>query len=339
VAPSTRFTAAETLRLYLPPAIQGFPLAKLSPRLFQELYNGLTEVGRAPGTVSHLHRILKTRLNKAVALGHLAVNTLASVRAPAPKHREYRVFTPEEARLFLEEAEREGFAALWILLLLTGLRPEQALGLKWEDLDGNKVRVRRALVRVPKEPWQLAPTKPKRERAVSLPATAVRALMRHRAKQAASKLPLGAEYSAHGLIFASTVGERLFWENVVLRGFRPVLERVAFRLLSQAPARVVRKGTRRTELAGVFKAQREAARVALEKTGLDRMWPYDLRHSAATLLLAAGDYPKVVSERLGHSKVTLTLDTYSNVLPGLEEKAAERLENVILGNRAALGLG
>ncbi len=56
---------------------------------------------------------------------------------------------------------------------------------------------------------------------------------------------------------------------------------------------------------------------------------YDLRHSCATLLLAQGEHPKVVSERLGHASVTLTLDTYSHVLPTMQQQAAERLESVL----------
>ena len=56
---------------------------------------------------------------------------------------------------------------------------------------------------------------------------------------------------------------------------------------------------------------------------------YDLRHSCATLLLAAGEHPKVVSERLGHATVTLTLDVYSHVLPTMQEAATEKLERML----------
>lgn len=58
---------------------------------------------------------------------------------------------------------------------------------------------------------------------------------------------------------------------------------------------------------------------------------YDLRHSCATLLLIADENPKVVSERLGHSTVVLTLDTYSHVLPTMQEKATARLEKLLYG--------
>lgn len=60
---------------------------------------------------------------------------------------------------------------------------------------------------------------------------------------------------------------------------------------------------------------------------------HDLRHTMATLMLAAGEHPKVVSKRLGHATVGITLDTYSHVLPGLQEAAADRLEAMVLAAR------
>ena len=60
---------------------------------------------------------------------------------------------------------------------------------------------------------------------------------------------------------------------------------------------------------------------------------YDLRHTCATLLLAAGTNPKIVAERLGHASITLTLDTYSHVLPTMQEEAAGRLEALLYGTR------
>ncbi len=56
---------------------------------------------------------------------------------------------------------------------------------------------------------------------------------------------------------------------------------------------------------------------------------YDCRHTCATLLLAAGENPKVVSERLGHTKVAFTLDRYGHVMPGMQEKAAAKLETIL----------
>ncbi|HEX8116922.1 MAG TPA: tyrosine-type recombinase/integrase, partial [Pyrinomonadaceae bacterium] len=70
-------------------------------------------------------------------------------------------------------------------------------------------------------------------------------------------------------------------------------------------------------------------RPILEKAGLPRIRLYDLRHSCATLLLMADEHPKVVSERLGHSTIVLTLDTYSHVLPTMQQQATARLESLL----------
>ncbi len=70
-------------------------------------------------------------------------------------------------------------------------------------------------------------------------------------------------------------------------------------------------------------------RPILEKAKLPRIRLYDLRHTCATLLLAANEHPKVVSERLGHASITLTLDTYSHVLPTMQQAASEKLEQML----------
>jgi len=80
--------------------------------------------------------------------------------------------------------------------------------------------------------------------------------------------------------------------------------------------------------------EREVVRhfkAVLKTAGLPDIRLYDLRHTCASLLLAAGENPKVVSERLGHASVVLTLDTYSHVLPGLQRAASERLESILFG--------
>ena len=67
----------------------------------------------------------------------------------------------------------------------------------------------------------------------------------------------------------------------------------------------------------------------LEKAGLPRIRVYDLRHTCATLLLAANAHPKIVSERLGHSSAAMTLDVYGHVLPGMQEEATAKLGDVL----------
>ena len=70
----------------------------------------------------------------------------------------------------------------------------------------------------------------------------------------------------------------------------------------------------------------------LKKAGLPHIRFHDLRHTHATLLLKAGIHPKIVSERLGHANIGITRDTYSHVLPGLQDRAAERFDDLIAGD-------
>jgi integrase len=182
--------------------------------------------------------------------------------------------------------------------LLTGMRPEEYLAVQWGDVNFERhtVQVRRALVRH-KKAWSFQEPKTSRSRrTVVLPAALIEKLIAHRRKQGAQRLLFGPEWQAHDLVFCSEFGTPLSIPNLTYRYFRPILE----------------------------------------KAGLPRIRLYDLRHSCATLLLIAEENPKVVSERHGHSTVVLTLDTYSHVLPTMQERATARLES-LLYNRSSVG--
>ncbi len=328
----TRENAEQLLACYLPAPLLARKLQALTPRDFQTFYNALSARGLAPATVSAVHRVLRSRLNKAVRLGHLARNPVLGAELPAGARREYRVLSPKEAVLFLEEADRDSLAALWTLLLLTGMRPAEALGLKWEDLVGEKLAVRRTLIRPAGGGWQLEETKTGKGRTVTLPAAAIRALKAHKARQAQGKLQLGAEYAGHGFVFATDFGGPLQWTNIMARNFAPVLGRVALRLHGKAdPAAPSQQGRTKAAYSKAWEAYRESVSEALKKTGLDRMRGYDLRHSAASLLLVAGTHPRLVQEMLGHANIGITLDTYTHVIPGMQDQAARSMEQVLAG--------
>lgn len=134
---------------------------------------------------------------------------------------------------------------LWFLLAATGMRPGEALGLKWSDLDGSHLRVRRALVR-DTTGWRLdEPKTDKGKRVVLLPPVLVRELERHRRRQLEERLKAGEGYSDLRLMFANRAGDPLDYRVVVRRHFKPLLE----------------------------------------KAELPEIRPYDLRHTHATLLL------------------------------------------------------
>jgi integrase len=126
-------------------------------------------------------------------------------------------------------------------------------------------------------------------RRVILPDVTVRALREHKARQNAERLAAGFHYIENGFVFAGPVGGPVDVHNLGVRNFKRILKRA----------------------------------------GLPNIRMYDLRHTAATLLLSAGTHPKVASEMLGHSTVVLTMDTYSHVLPTMQVQAAETMERLL----------
>ena len=133
---------------------------------------------------------------------------------------------------------------------------------------------------------------PRSRRSVVVPISTVETLRRHRSDQAEERLRQGPEYSADlDLVFANGRGDPLDYRVVVQRHFKPIVK----------------------------------------AAGLEPLRPYDLRHTCATLLLAGGEHPKVVAERLGHSSTVMTMDVYSHVLPDMQEAAADKLEGLLFG--------
>jgi len=199
--------------------------------------------------------------------------------------------SPEEAARFLKMAATKPHGLIFELALWTGMRPEEYLALQWSDIDFGRrtAQIRRALVRHKKTVQFEEPKTARSRRTVYLPEPLVQKLKIHKRKQAAEKLKFKGTWGPFDLVFCSVEGTPLSIPNLTYRYFRPIL-------------------------------------IAAE---LPRIRLYDLRHSCATLLLVAEENPKVVSERLGHSTVVLTLDTYSHVIPTMQQGATARLEKLI----------
>lgn len=206
-------------------------------------------------------------------------------------YKERRVLSPEDAADFLKVAAMMPHGLIFEFALLTGMRPEEYLALQWSDMDLERgtAQIRRALVRL-KKSWSFeTPKTPRSRRTISPPPSLLKKLAAHKRKQAEERLRLGSAWHNHDLIFCGEQGMPHTIPNLTYRYFRPILE----------------------------------------KAELRRIRLYDSRHTCATLLVAANEHPKVVSERLGHASVTLTLDTYSHVLPSMQQAASEKLEALL----------
>jgi len=290
----------------LVPGLGHIQLARLSPQDIREFYAHELKHGRADGrgrgplsptTVVHHARILREALKHAVNEGLLAVNPADRVRPPRKVHREMAVLDQLQIARLLEAAEGTRFHIPVLLAIGAGLRRGEIFGLRWRDVDlrGGSLSVQQAVEVTRRGLAFKAPKTPKSRRMVPLPAFCTRALDQHRRQQAQHRLQVGQAYIDQGLVCAGPLGA------------------------PQSP--------------GGF----SVGFVQFVRTiGLDRPIRFhDLRHSHATLLLAHGVHPKIVSERLGHSTVGLTLDTYSHVLPGLQEQVALLLDQAFCDLRSS----
>lgn len=282
------------LKRYIREPLGDKKLAVLRPLDIQRVYSDMQERGLSARVVRYTHAVLSSSLKQAVNWGMLARNPATLVQLPKQTRKEMRALSAVEAKRFLKALEGDRYATLFSLALTTGMRPEEYLGLQWKDLDLvlGTVTVQRALVwRIKGGGWYYGEPKTSRSRrTIPLPSSLSKLLSAHKRQQAAERLKAGSSWQDHGLVFTTLIGSPLNIPNLSFKHFKPALER------AKLPKSI-------------------------------RL--YDLRHSCATLLLQAGENPKVVSERLGHASITLTLDVYSHVLPDMQKAAAQKLENIL----------
>ena len=130
-------------------------LSLLAAREIQQLYSLMMERGRSPRTIRYTHSVLSSALEQAVKWGVFSRNPAKAVDLPRASRREMTCLTPDQAVTFLEASVRDRWAPLWHLLLITGMRPGEAMALRWQDLAEGNIRIQRNLVRHPDGRWYL----------------------------------------------------------------------------------------------------------------------------------------------------------------------------------------
>ncbi|MDI9261270.1 site-specific integrase [Alicyclobacillus sendaiensis] len=298
VRPATLRSYEWHIRRHILPYIGHIKVSKLTPSILQNLYITLQKAPRhdgKPGSVSnrsilHAHLVLHEALERAVRWGIIPRNVCDLVDPPRPQKVDIQVWDIEHVNRFLLAARNDRYYIAFLLAITTGMRKGEILGLRWIDIDF------------------------------------------------ASKLITVRQNLSfvHGQIY--------FLEPKTARGRRAVA-------LSDP---IIEALKRHREIQD---AERHRAGVLYEDHGLvvqtelghpvtpralDRSWYsllkqcdvpkirfHDLRHTHATLLLKQGVHPKIVSERLGHANIGITLDTYSHVLPNLQQSAIEQLSELI----------
>jgi len=298
----TTFTSHErTLAIHVLPRLGGVRLQRLEPEHLNRLYAELREAGRlSPTSVRYVHVVLHKVLADAMRWGKVLRNVSDSVEPPrvtTTQRAEMATWTAPQLRQFLEHVRCDRLEAAWVLAATTGMRRGEVIGLRWSDVDLDR---RELIVR------QTVVCIGNRAH-LSTPKTA-------KSARVVDLDPMtGGVLRAHR---ARQAEERLGW-GPAYSDTGLVFCRENGEMLT--PAYV----TRRFQ---VLSRQAELPRIRL----------HDLRHTYATLSLQAGVRAEVVSRRLGHSRIAMTLDSYTHAVPALQREEAERVAALIFGNEIAV---
>jgi len=238
-----------------------------------------------------IHSVLHKALNQALKWELIGRNPAHAVTRPKLGKREMKTLTDSQARTFLIAAKESRYEMLYWLAISTGMRQGELLGLKWADLDwiNGSLQVQRQLQRI----------------------------------------------DGQGLVFSepksSASNRSVFISATMLDRLRNHLD---FQLREK---RLLGESWHENDLmfpstTGTPADHRNLYRdfkKILKRAGLPNIRFHDLRHTAATLMLEQGVHPKVVQERLGHADITMTLNTYSHVMPSMQESAAEKMDALL----------
>ena len=282
------------VRVHIQPALGRVKLSRLTPAHVAGFYQDRLAAGHAPASVNKLHVTLHKALSQAVKWNMIPRNVCEAVNAPRPTPKEeMRTLSAEEARRLLEAASSAGdrLEALYVLAVHTGMRQGELLALKWEDIDleAATLQVRRTLTKNGGRLLTGEPKTAKGRRKIQLTAASVDALKRHRKRQNEERLAAGELWQDNGLVFASEAGTLVNPTNLRKRSFAALLKRAQ----------------------------------------LPEIRFHDLRHTCATLLLSRNVHAKYVQELLGHANISITLDTYSHVLPGMGDHTVRAMEDAL----------
>jgi integrase len=275
-------------RVHLIPMLGRKKLKALHAADVQRLYRDKLDSGLSSASVHKLHVVLHKALKQATRWGLVPRNVADDVDPPKVHKEEVTPLTRDEARKFLGTVRGDRLEALYLVAVQCGLRQGELLALRWEDVDleARTLQVRRTLAREGSK-LSVGPTKTaKARRTVKLTQDATEALRSHLARQLEEIGGAGDDWQESGLVFCTCKGTLVNPANLRKRSFAPLLKRA----------------------------------------GLPTMTFHQLRHTAATILLLKNVNPKVVSEMLGHATIAITLDTYSHVLPNMQDSAVAAME-------------
>lgn len=287
------------------PALGRYPLSQLDPHLIQTFYNSLLRgKGRAkplnPKTIRNIHGILSKCLSTAVKLEYMRRNPAESVTLPRVERKEIKPLTDEQVSKMVAQAGNDGFGTLFKVVVFTGLRLGEALGLTWDciDFQKNRLTINKQLQKRPLADggFTFAPLKNDKVRVIAPAPFVLNLLKQWNQKQAEDRLAAGCLWQGwksdkerqNAIVFTNELGGHLHPQTVL----------VHFKKLAAS-------------------------------VGAPQARVHDLRHTYAVLSLQNGDDVKTVQENLGHATAAFTLDVYGHVSEHMKEASAQRMQQYI----------
>lgn len=299
---STYLSYESYIRVHLKPALGNIPLQELTPRTLQLYYNYKAEVeGLSAKTIVNINLFLHRALKFAVAEGYINSNPASSVNLPSGNRPQIIILTRDEQMRLFQGSYQHRYGVFIRLVLFTGMRLGELLGLRWEDVDvqGKRIYIRRTLNRLNKAKRPASPNEPTTEiviqspksqnsiRSIPLLPQVLQDLQGWRRVQRDDKQAAGDAYSDSGFIVTNTLGS-----YIEPRTFKDYYNQV------------------------------------LQLSGLRHFTFHALRHTFASRAMEQGMDVKTLSVILGHASVAFTLDTYAHVLDDHKQAGMALMEDL-----------
>ena len=274
-----------------------YKIQALTPLQIEKFYAELLDHGQrngkglSPKTVKNTHVVLRKALADAERLGLVHRNAAAAARGPSVTRPEMTTWSSDQLKAFSTVAQESRMRNAFTILASTGMRRGEALGLRWVDVDfdSSQLAIVQTVSTVDSKVVVGQPKTSGSRRTVYVHDATIKALRQQRQLQAEKRLDEGPAWDTDN---------DLVFRNVTGGPVNPDWFSRHFDKL-------------------------------VEQADVPRIRLHDLRHTNATLSLKAGVHPKVVSERLGHSSIAITLDLYSHVTPGISREAAATVESMM----------
>ena len=284
---------------HIKPEIGGIKLSKLQTGHIQGLYSKKSQEGSradnrpgslSPKSIRHIHTVIRSALEQALRERLISINPADAAVLPRNYRKEMKILDIQGITKFLSAAKGSRYYTAFLLILATGLRRGEALGLRWKDIDLQKgvINVKQQLVRV-KGGFMFSDLKTElSRRMVAIDDDIVQELKEHMESQMLERQKNHQIYEKNDLVFCSEIGKPIPPRNFV-RYFKAILK----------------------------------------KAGLDEIRLHDLRHTYATMVLGQGISHKTLQENLGHYSASFTIEMYGHNTQDMKRDAAEKVGSLL----------